>query len=88
MMAAGGRPSLSLSTAVNSDRPDNLIQIVLNGVPWSHPQQTTFMPPFAASLTDAQIASIAAYVRADIGKRPAWTGVEKRAADIRQENQQ
>lgn len=87
MMAAGGRPSLSLSTAVNSERPDNLIQIVLNGVPWSHAQQTTFMPPFAASLTDAQIASIAAYVRADIGKRPAWTGVEKRAADIRQENQ-
>lgn len=88
MMAAGGRPSLSLSSAVNSERPDNLIQIVLNGVPWSHAQQTTFMPPFAASLTDAQIASIAAYVRADIGKRPAWSGVEKRAADIRQENQQ
>lgn len=88
MMATGGRPSLALSTAVNSDRPDNLIQIVLNGVPWSHAHQTTFMPPFAASLSDAQIASIAAYVRADIGKRPAWDGIEKRVTDIRKENQQ
>jgi mono/diheme cytochrome c family protein len=88
MMAAGGRPSLALSTAVNSERPDNLIQIVLNGVPWSHAQQTTFMPSFSASLTDAQIASIAAYVRADIGKRPAWSDVEKRSAEIRKENQQ
>ncbi|WP_343729288.1 cytochrome c [Duganella sp.] len=88
MMTAGGRPSLALSTAVNSDRPDNLIQIVLNGVPWSHAQQTTFMPPFSAALSDAQIASIAAYVRADIGKRPAWNNLEKRTADIRKENQQ
>lgn len=88
MMTAGGRPSLALSSAVASDHPDNLIQIMLNGVPWSHVQQTTFMPPFAASLTDAQIASIAAYVRTDIGKRAAWTGVEQRAADIRKENQQ
>jgi mono/diheme cytochrome c family protein len=88
MMAAGGRPSLALSTAVNSERPDNLIQLVLNGVPWSHAQQTTFMPSFSASLTDAQIASIAAYVRADIGKRPAWSDVEKRSAEIRKENQQ
>jgi mono/diheme cytochrome c family protein len=88
MMENGGRPSLALSTAVNSERPDNLIQIVLNGVPWSHPDQHTFMPPFAASLTDAQIASIAAYVRADIGKRPAWSDVEQRTAKIRKENQQ
>ncbi|MRW84841.1 c-type cytochrome [Pseudoduganella sp. FT26W] len=88
MMENGGRPSLALSTAVNSDRPDNLIQIVLNGVPWSHPGQHAFMPPFAASLTDAQIASIAAYVRADIGRRPAWNDVEQRTAKIRKENQQ
>jgi mono/diheme cytochrome c family protein len=87
MMATSGRPSLALSSAVTGDRPDNLIQVVLNGIPWSHPGQDTFMPPFAASLTDAQIASIAAYVRADIGKRPAWPDVEQRATKIRKENQ-
>jgi len=88
MMSAGGRPSLAFSTAVSSDRPDNLIQIVLNGVPWAHTGQTTFMPPFSASLTDAQIAAVAAYVRSDIGRRPAWNNVERRTADIRKENQQ
>jgi mono/diheme cytochrome c family protein len=88
MMSSGGRPSLALSSAVTGEQPDNLIQIVLNGVPWSHPQQSTFMPSFAASLTDAQIASIAAYVRADIGRRPAWANVEQRSTEIRKENQQ
>jgi mono/diheme cytochrome c family protein len=87
MMAAGGRPSLALSSAVTGDKPDNLIQIVLNGVPWVHPEPSTFMPPFAAVLTDTQIASIAAYVRADIGKRPAWPDVEQRTTKIRKENQ-
>jgi mono/diheme cytochrome c family protein len=87
MMAAGGRPPLSLSSAVAGASPDNLIQIVLNGVPWTHPQPSTFMPAFAASLNDAQIAGIAAYLRSDVGRRPAWSGLEKRVADIRKENQ-
>ncbi|NYE60673.1 mono/diheme cytochrome c family protein [Duganella sp. 1224] len=88
MMSTRGRPSLALSSAVTGERPDNLIQVVLNGIPWSHTGQSTFMPPFAAALTDQQIASIAAYVRADIGKRPAWPEVERRVNKIRKENQQ
>ncbi len=87
MMAAGGRPPLGLSSAVASDSPDSLIQTMLNGVPWAHPQPSTFMPPFAASLNDAQIASIAAYLRADIGQRAAWPNLTNRVADIRKENQ-
>jgi mono/diheme cytochrome c family protein len=87
MMAAGGRPPLNLSTAVAGARPDNLIQIVLNGVPWTQSRSATFMPAFAASLDDAQIASIAAYVRADIGKRAPWPGLERRVTEIRKENQ-
>jgi mono/diheme cytochrome c family protein len=88
MMTAGGRPSLALSTAVNSDKPDNLIQIILQGVPWKEAHHATFMPPFAASLTDAQIASIAAYVRADIAQRPTWQQVDQRVSAIRKENSQ
>jgi mono/diheme cytochrome c family protein len=88
MMAVAGRPSLALSTAVASARPDNLIQIVMNGVPWKDAQHGTFMPPFAASLTDAQIAGIAAYVRADIGKRTAWKDVDQRVTALRKENQE
>ncbi|MET0319409.1 MAG: cytochrome c [Duganella sp.] len=87
MMAAGGRPSLALSGAVTGARPDNLIQTVLNGLPWTHTGQSSYMPPFAGTLTDAQIASIAAYVRADIGKRPPWPDVGQRVTRIRKENQ-
>jgi mono/diheme cytochrome c family protein len=61
---------------------------MLQGVPWKDAHHGTFMPPFAASLTDAQIASIAAYVRADLGKRPAWQQVDQRVSAIRKENQQ
>lgn len=87
MMVAGGRPPLGLSSAVAGSRPDNLIQIVLTGVPWSASRSATFMPAFAASLNDAQIASIAAYVRADIGKRAPWPQLERRVTEIRKENQ-
>ncbi|TFW24189.1 c-type cytochrome, partial [Duganella callida] len=86
MIATGGRPSLALSTAVAGDRPDNLIQIVLNGVPWKEPHPATFMPPFAATLTDEQIADIANYIRADIAHRPAWKDVGQRVTAIRKEN--
>ena len=87
MMATGARPPLNLSTAVAGARPDNLIQIVMNGVPWTQSRSTTFMPAFAASLNDKQIASIAAYVRADIGKRAPWPELDRRVTEIRKENQ-
>ncbi|MYM65725.1 c-type cytochrome [Pseudoduganella sp. FT55W] len=88
MMAVAGRPSLALSSAVASDRPDNVIQVMLNGLPFKDSAHATFMPPFAASLTDTQIADIAAYIRADIGKRAAWQDVDRRVRTIRKENQQ
>ncbi|OBV38039.1 c-type cytochrome [Janthinobacterium psychrotolerans] len=81
-MATGGRPSLVLSSAVVGERPDNLIQTVLNGLPWTHMGQSTYMPPFAETLTDGQLASIAAYIRADIGKRPAWPDAGHRITKI------
>lgn len=89
--APGGLPSarspLALATAVAGERPDNLIQVLLEGMPLetgrSTGQASRYMPPFASSLTDAQIAALAAYIRVDIAKRPAWQDVEKRAATLR-----
>ena len=87
----GGLPSarslLALATAVAGERPDNLIQVLLEGMPLetgrSTGQASRYMPPFASALTDAQIAALAAYIRVDIAKRPAWQDVEKRAAALR-----
>ena len=87
----GGLPStrspLALATAVAGERPDNLIQVLLEGMPLEvgRPtgQASRYMPPFASALNDAQIAAIAAYVRVGIAKRPAWPDVEQRAAALR-----
>ena len=88
---AGGLPSarspLALATAVAGERPDNLIQVLLDGMPLETGRPTgqasRYMPPFGSALSDAQIAALAAYLRVDIAKRPAWQDVEKRAAVLR-----
>lgn len=88
---AGGLPSarspLALATAVAGERPDNLIQVLLEGMPLetgrATGQASRYMPPFASALTNAQIAALAAYIRVDIAKRPVWPDVEKHAAALR-----
>ena len=88
---AGSLPSarspLALATAVAGERPDNLIQVLLEGMPLetgrATGQASRYMPSFASALTDAQIAALAAYIRVDIAKRPVWPDVEKRAAALR-----
>jgi mono/diheme cytochrome c family protein len=79
------RPSLALSHSVTADTPVNLIQTVLEGVPWTVPQNDIYMPPFADVLTDEQIASVAQYVRVDIGKRPSWQNLPQNIAHARKE---
>lgn len=87
----GGLPSarspLALATAVAGERPDNLIQVLLEGMPLETGRPTgqasRYMPPFASALNDAQIAALAAYIRVDIARRPAWQNVETRAAALR-----
>ena len=79
------RPSLGLSTAINSDSARNAIRTVLGGNPWNGSTPAHFMPPFADALTDAQIAEVLAYVRASSTPRPAWPDLEKEVAHIRNE---
>lgn len=77
MSVDGDRPSLSLGTAVNADSPRNLVRVMLDGIDWDSgaPARVThFMPPFATTFTDAQIADLARYTRARFsarGPRPA-----------------
>jgi mono/diheme cytochrome c family protein len=87
MHMSAQRPSLGLSRSVTGDTPENLIQTVLGGVPWAIPHSGIYMPPFADVLTDEQIASIAQYVRVDIGKRPPWQNLPKTIAHARKEMQ-
>jgi mono/diheme cytochrome c family protein len=72
MSAIGGRPSLSQSTAVNSDSPRNAVRLMLDGLPTEGSTPGRLMPPFAGMLTDAQIADLAHYLRAQYSKESPW----------------
>jgi nicotinate dehydrogenase subunit B len=92
---AEGTPlaSLALNTNLHSDRPDNLLQTILNGAeaPAALAGQATpgqmevmSMPAFRQSFSDRQLADLAAYLRARFapGKTP-WGGLREAAERVR-----
>ncbi|WP_409456097.1 c-type cytochrome [Massilia sp.] len=83
MMRSGGRPALARSSAVLGERPDNFILTVLHGIPVDG-AAPVYMPPFADTLSDEQIALLAAYVRSGAGQ-PAWNAVAQHSAKLRKE---
>jgi mono/diheme cytochrome c family protein len=77
------RPDLALNTAVNAPAPTNLIRIMLYGVSAQEGASGVVMPGFAPGLNDADIARIAAYLRATKTAHAAWPDLEKQVASIR-----
>jgi mono/diheme cytochrome c family protein len=86
MTSIGGRPSLAMSSAVNADSPRNAINLVLQGIPLRGSAASHFMPPFAHTLDDRQVADVLAYMRVHIARRPAWPDLDDAVAKIRKEN--
>jgi mono/diheme cytochrome c family protein len=87
MMRLAGRPPLARSSAVLGEHPATFVQTVLQGIGWpadQHGRAGPYMPPFAAALTDAQIALIAGEVRAAAGL-PPWPDTERESARLRKE---
>jgi mono/diheme cytochrome c family protein len=82
MMRLARRPSLARSSAVLGSDPSNFILTVLHGLDGAR------MPPYAAVLSDGQIASLAAYVRGEIAVQPPWSGIPEKTAQLRNEAQQ
>ena len=75
---------LSLSTKLHSDRPDNLLRVMLEGVREAAGPEVGFMPAFADNLSDAQIAELAGYLRSRFAPdKPAWPGLAERTAQLR-----
>lgn len=85
------RPELALNSSLALSEPTNFIQVVLNGVSNTETANNTegaaglVMPAYDSSLTDAEIARLAAYLRRTRTKLPPWTDVEKKVAAIRRE---
>jgi nicotinate dehydrogenase subunit B len=82
----GSRPSLALNSNLHSAVPDNLIQVILHGIAKPAITDLGYMPAFKDSLTDGQIAELAAYLRRQFAPdKPAWTGIDAAVGRIRQE---
>ena len=74
---------LALSSSVSLPGPSNLIRIVLQGLAPADGDPGAFMPGYAGAYTDAQVAAIAAYVRASYTDRPEWKNLEREVRKVR-----
>lgn len=76
-------PPLANSTALAEDSPHDVLETLLGGVPWR--PDRLYMPPFAATLDDAQAAELANYLRTELAGRPPWSNAQSEARRIRRE---
>jgi len=67
-------------TLLRLDSPVNLLHWLLEGL--NGPAGTT-MPGFAKSLNDHQIAALAAFLREDVARYPAWPKLEEQSKSLR-----
>ena len=75
---------LALNPNLHSDRPDNLLRTVLDGIADPAFIAIGHMPAFRHALDDRQIARLAAYMRQRFAPdRPAWDGLEAAVARAR-----
>ena len=64
---------LALGSKLASDRPDNLLRTILEGVRTPATRDIGFMPSFADALDDRQVIALATYLRRRYAPgRPAW----------------
>ena len=75
---------LALNSNLRSIRPDNLINIILNGVREPATQDIGYMPAFKYALNDAQIAELASYMRSRHAPgEAAWRNLPAEIARLR-----
>lgn len=75
---------LALNTNLHSDRPDNLLQVIVHGIREPAARDIGFMPAFGPALSDAQITELAHYLRQRYAPgRPAWSDVPEALARVR-----
>ena len=75
---------LALNGNLHSDRPDNLLRTILEGVQEPATRDIGFMPAFSQAFDDAQLAELAGYMRARFApQRPAWRDLPEAVARAR-----
>ena len=82
----GIRPSLAVNSNLHSDRPDNLVRVILEGVSTHASGRHGAMPGFRNHLDDRQMSALVRYLRATFAPdRPAWSEVEQTIDRLRAE---
>jgi nicotinate dehydrogenase subunit B len=80
----GVSPSMAANTNVHSDRPDNLIKVILHGIENPAMNELGYMPAFKNSLSDRQVADLVAYLRTRFAAdKAAWPDMQKQVAWLR-----
>lgn len=75
---------LALNSKLHSDRPDNLLQVIVHGIRSPAAPTIAFMPAFGDALSDAQISELAGHMRARYAPgRPAWPDLRAALARVR-----
>jgi mono/diheme cytochrome c family protein len=77
------RPELALNSALTLPEPTNFIQAVLRGIGSTDGAPGLVMPAYASSLSDAELARLAAYLRRTRTTRPPWTDLERKVSAAR-----
>jgi mono/diheme cytochrome c family protein len=78
-----GGVNLHLSTAVNGPDARNATNTILTGLRPVPGERSPIMPPFAASMSDAQMVALLQYLRSRFSDQPAWSDLEKIVAEAR-----
>jgi len=79
------RPELALNSALSLPEPTNFIQAVLRGIGSTDGAPGLVMPAYASSLSDAELARLAAYLRRTRTTQPPWTDLERKVSAARRE---
>lgn len=72
-----------LSSAVNAENPQNIINVTLFGLPPADGESSAIMPPFGAVLTDDEIADLLSFLRRHYSGRQTWPQLSSRIARTR-----
>ena len=75
---------LALASKLHAQQPDNLLRVMLDGIRDPATRDIGFMPGFRDSLTDAQLAALAGYMRQRYAPgRAAWPDLQASVARLR-----
>ena len=78
----GGLP-FPLSTAVSAPDPQNIINVVLFGIPPADGESSAVMPAFGSVLSDADLTALMNYLRSRFSRQPQWSDLTEQIAATR-----